>query len=133
MKLRNRITKHWEETMVQQSLLKLDFEIVENAQNCTPPTAVTGKREISTVIQQAKNSTTWKQTILPQLVGADSITPTKKKKENPKPQRKRKHDPLQVTLLEKWNIERVCNTKHLKYQQNNVRKKGAEKTETMCA
>ena len=111
MKLRNRITKQWEETTVQQSLLKLDFKIVEDAQNYTPPAAVTGKRDISSVIQQAKHSTTWKQTALPQLFGADSVTPQKKKKENPKPQHKRKYDPQQLTLLEKWNIKRTCKDK----------------------
>ena len=58
MKLRNRITKHWEETTVQQSLLKLDFKIVEDAQNYTAPAAVTGKGDIPSVIQQAKNSVT---------------------------------------------------------------------------
>ena len=86
---------------MQQSLLQLDFKLVEDAQNYTPPTAVTGKRDIATVTQQSNDSTNWKQTMLPQLFVADRLTPTKNKKVAPKKHRKRKHDPQQVTLLEK--------------------------------
>ena len=68
LKLRNnRISKLWEDTKMQQSLLQLDFKLMEDPQNCTPPTAVTGKRDIATVIQQANDSINWKQTTLPQL------------------------------------------------------------------
>lgn len=84
MKLRNRITKQWEETTVQQSLLKLDFKIVEDAQNYTPPAAVTGKRDISSVIQQAKHSTTWKQISTATAIRSRQRNTTKKEKREPK-------------------------------------------------
>ena len=65
---------------MQQSLLTLDFKIIEDAQNHTASlAAVTGKRDMPSVIQQAKNNVTWKQTPLPQLFGQPKTEQTNKR------------------------------------------------------
>ena len=60
MKLKNRINRKWEDETVQQSIVEMDFKIIEDTQNHKPPTAVTRKQDITTIIHEANNKVTWK-------------------------------------------------------------------------